>query len=507
MTGVGPAPLNIDVDGALDAGRVMAVVRTAAPLVLPTLLPRCRWFAEKDRRVVAVAVDDLAVVTFGGEWVGLVVAGVSLDQGEAIPYFVPLSLVAAPPPGTETLALVRTTVGTYSVIEAFASPSFATWFLEGIVTDRDLPTVHGRIAWRCLPAGAEGLGAALDAVPRLGTAEQSNTSVHYAGAVFLKVFRRLRAGLNPDEEIGTYLATRTAFGRLPTPLGGVRYVDAKGCEYPVAFAQSFVPNVADGWTFALDTLASSPSEFSRAAPGLGERTAELHLALGQATDDPAFVPELILKEDARRWEEDVRRRLATAVAVLQAPEISLDPSLSSAVRGLVSRLPELERRASGFRHQIGGRKIRVHGDYHLGQVLRTPDRDWTILDFEGEPLRSIAERRRKTSPLKDVAGMLRSFGYARSAVLRGGAALSDPVFLTEAEVAARHAFLDGYRETLSGAGGLIPEQEAGLDAAVAAWELDKALYELDYELSNRPDWVGHALTTLVGAPSPSVGAG
>lgn len=503
MADAGPVPLGITVEGSLDAERVLAIIREVAPRVLPALLPRRRWYGEKDRRVTAVAVDDLTVVEVGGSWVALLVVHVSLDQGEAVPYFVPLSLIAAPASGMETLALVRTTDRTFALIEAFASSSFATWFLGGIATDRDLPTGNGRFAWRSLPAGAARLGVALAAAPRLGTAEQSNTAVHYGDAVFLKVFRRLRAGVNPDEEIGTYLATRTSFDHLPAPIGVARYHDGKGDEYSVALAQSFVPNVGDGWSFALDALASSPSEFARAARRLGERTAELHFALGQPTHDPAFAPELIVEEDARGWEEGVRRRLATMADVLHAPETGLDPSLRSAVRGLVSRLPELERRASGFRHQIGGRKVRVHGDYHLGQVLRTPDRDWTILDFEGEPLRSIAERRAKTSPLKDVAGMLHSFGYARSAVLGAGDAATESAALTKTEVSARRAFLDGYRETSPGrVEGLIPEPEAAFVAAVLAWELDKALYQLDYELRNRPDWVGHALTTLIGASSP-----
>lgn len=503
------APRHVVVDGPLASERVAIVIREVAARVLPALLPNRRWFGEKDRRVGSVTVDDLAVVRLGGEWVGLTVARVALDRGDSVAYFVPLSLSPSPPPGAASLATVRTADRAYAVVDAFSTPTFASWFLDGFATDRDLRTTEGRITWRRPPGvSAEALIAARGASPRLGTAEQSNTAVLYGDRVFLKVFRRLLAGVNPDEEIAAHLTTRTGFDRFPTLLGGARYVAAAGAVHPIALAQSFVPNVGDGWSYALRLLATAPEELPDAAGALGTRTAELHLALGQESADPAFAPEVVSDRDARRWESSLRDRLDAAASVLRAPETALDPTLFGARDALVARLPALERRAEGFRRQVGGSKIRVHGDYHLGQVLRTPDGDWTILDFEGEPLRSISERRAKTSPLKDVAGMLRSFGYARSAVLRGGAVSLDATALVDAEVSARRAFLAAYRGTLDRWGSdLVPRHPDAFEAAVAAWELDKAVYELRYELSNRPDWVAHALTTLIETFAPTSGPG
>jgi maltose alpha-D-glucosyltransferase/alpha-amylase len=509
MPDFGPPPRRIEVDGPLDAGRVAVVVAEVTARSLPELLPTRRWFGEKDRRVRSVALDDIAVVEVAGDWVGLAVVGVTLDRGEAVAYFVPLSVVAAPPHDAAVLATLRTGDHEYAVIDAFEAPSFATWFLDGFAAGRDLRTNAGRLSWRRLSGLSEdALNGARVAAPRLGTAEQSNTAVLYGDQVFLKVVRRLRTGVNPDEEIGTYLATRTGFRRLPLPLGGARYVDAAGDGHPIAFAQSFVPNVGDGWSFALRLLSTAPQDFPTATAALGTRTAELHLALGQATEEPDFAPEVVSEQDEARWEASLRQRLAAVVSDLRRTETTLDASLVGARDVLLARLPELERRAEGFRHQIGGSKIRVHGDYHLGQVLRTPDEDWTILDFEGEPLRPIVERRAKTSPLKDVTGMLRSFGYARSAVLRRGAGSHDSAAIVDAEAAARRVFLAAYRGTLDrSSSDLVPRSPEAFGAAVAAWELDKAVYELRYELSNRPDWIAHALTTLTETSVPGAASG
>jgi maltose alpha-D-glucosyltransferase/alpha-amylase len=247
-----------------------------------------------------------------------------------------------------------------------------------------------------------------------------------------------------------------------------------------------------------------PATYDAAARLLGERTGRLHVALAQAPDEPAFAPEPITKADAERWEADLLANLRATVDGVRARAPALGPELRSQVAELPGRMPALERRAAGFRAQIGTAKSRVHGDYHLGQVLRTPDDDWVILDFEGEPARTIAERRAKTSPLKDVAGMLRSFGYARGAALRalpGGVDQAATARrLAEWETAARRAFLAGYRSAVRQAPvAVVPANATAFAAAVAAWELDKTVYEIGYELGNRPDWLELPLAALLDA--------
>ncbi len=494
------SPAQLGDASILDAVGVAAILRAVVSGVLPTYLPEQRWFGEKDRAVTAAAVSDAAVVQLDADWVALVIVRLNLDGGEEAEYFVPLALVTEAPAATPVLAGVETACGRRVLVDALMTTPFRRWCLHQLRSGQTLTGERGRFLWEPLPGLDERFAAASATAPELVSAEQSNSSIRYDDAVFLKVFRRLRPGTNPDEEIGRYLADRTTFRRLPLPLAAARYADPGGDNYQIALAQSFEPNLGDGWSFTLRLLTSSPAELLRPLSGLGSRTAQLHLALGQESDDPAFCPEVVSAEDAHRWESALRSRITDTVSALQRRGPELDPTLADGIALLGERVPDLERRAAGFRAAVGSRAIRVHGDYHLGQVLRTPDGDWMILDFEGEPARPIAERRAKSSPLKDVAGMLRSLGYARSAALRAaGNGEADAATLQAWDAAARAAFLAGYGATLAADRlGLVPDDDADFRAALEAWELDKAVYELGYELNNRPDWVGHALGTLLG---------
>jgi len=241
---------------------------------------------------------------------------------------------------------------------------------------------------------------------------------------------------------------------------------------------------------------------------LGERTGELHRALAADPADPDFAPESISAADATAWEADTLTALAAVANDFQRQSRELPPTVQDVVARFLEAEPALRLRAAGFRTLVGLPKTRVHGDYHLGQTLRTVRDDWTILDFEGEPARPIAERRAKTSPLKDVAGMLRSFGYARGVARRDAAVTADlaaggTAVLADWEIEARAAFLDGYRSGIAGAPALVPTDPAAFAAALAAWELDKALYEVHYEHSNRPDWLDLPLAALLADPTGS----
>jgi maltose alpha-D-glucosyltransferase/alpha-amylase len=223
---------------------------------------------------------------------------------------------------------------------------------------------------------------------------------------------------------------------------------------------------------------------------LGETTAELHLELARTTTNRDFSPEPIVQEDISGWEREVEVSLAKVEERLRRFNAH-DADSALLVEAFLDAVPQLEARAMGFDRLIGTSKIRVHGDYHLGQTLRTPDGQFVILDFEGEPSRPIAERRAKMSPLKDVAGMFRSFNYARGVTERSAPARShDHSSLVTWERETRDAFLGGYLvRARDGHARFLPDSAEDVREALAAWELHKALYEILYELDNRPAWM------------------
>jgi maltokinase len=294
-------------------------------------------------------------------------------------------------------------------------------------------------------------------------AEQSNTSLVYDDAVILKVFRRLTDGPNPEVEVTEGLA-EVGFTSVAEPLGSWRRDDRD-----LAFAQRFLAGGTEGWALALTSLrdlyadpvdpAEAGGDFGAEANRLGEVTADLHIALAKAFGrSPGNADEW-----ADLMEEQVKRVLSGDVA--------------EGARRLVSRLRELD---------DAGPAIRVHGDFHLGQVMQT-DSGWYVLDFEGEPARPRAERVRPTSPLKDVAGMLRSFGYAPAVAMATQEENVAPLARAW-EARNRSCFLEGYLPRAAGAA-ILPEDPAARAAVLAAFELDKAVYEVAYEQAHRPDWV------------------
>jgi maltose alpha-D-glucosyltransferase/alpha-amylase len=370
---------------------------------------------------------------------------------------------------------------------------------------------------------------------RLSGAEQSNTSIIYGQQLILKLFRRLQPGENPEVEIGRYLTETVKFCCVPPFMGEMAITPANGEKTTTAVLQGLVANGRDGWAWFLDQLsnfftsvgvlpplpepplpalfadriscreahaAASPS--LEAAGLLGRRTAELHLSLSTTTQDPAFAaipvtPET-LRQDARRIES----QFASVLEILKSRFATFDEPTSDAAAKFISRRRDVASRVQALGNlEPRGQLIRIHGDYHLGQTLRTassgPAGDFVFLDFEGEPARTLAERRQKQSPLRDVAGMLRSFSYAAhsgldrhvssdSAHKRSGNAdrLTAWAIWWERSVAAE--FLSSYRETIVARPGLLPPPEQ-CQALLNAYLLEKALYEVEYELNNRPAWL------------------
>jgi maltokinase len=312
--------------------------------------------------------------------------------------------------------------------------------------------------------------------------EQSNTSVVFDDELILKVFRRLEPGINPELEVLRFL-TEHGFASIP-PLGGWYQYSGGPLAATLGLVQEYVSDGLDGWELALEEIGSAPERFLGRLRRLGEVTGQMHTVLASDPGDPAFAPDEPSVESLGLLTATVDEEIARLFLTLPDEDERLAPILGRGeeVREQLRQLTTLG---------SAGRSIRTHGDYHLGQTLwvpagapgASPRGDWVILDFEGEPARSLSERRRKRSPLRDVAGMLRSFAYAATA-----SALARDVEPPEGwEEQARAQFLDGYLETVDPS--LLPSGQMAMERLLTVFELEKAVYELRYELDNRPDWV------------------
>jgi maltose alpha-D-glucosyltransferase/alpha-amylase len=502
---------------------------------LAAFLSRQRWFGGKARTIRATSVADW--VELAGVGTALALVDVEYHEGESERYFVPLAIRIGPDadrvrdesPGS-VIAAVSVTGGQGLLVDGLFDPAASGALLSCIELASEIRTRRGTIQGAPGPALADALaGLAERLVPVRSSAEQSNTSVRFGDRLILKLFRRQEPGPNPDAEISRYLTESAGFAYVPPYAGAIEYGDG-GSRHTLAMLQRIVPNEGDGWQWTLDELhryyercstqaAPPPDANAHAAPlvelavapttaaaqehvglclgaaeTLGLRTAEMHLALARNTGNPAFAPERMTAADLRQLESDLRTH---ASAVFEALKRSLSTLPDEVVeragpvlgrhRWLMSRFDALSTAtASGWR-------IRIHGDYHLGQVLRARG-DYVILDFEGEPARPLASRRAKQSPLKDVTGMLRSFSYAAWAALlaftaRRAEGLSRLVPWAQLwERATSAAFLRAYLATMEG-GMWLPDDPSVLRTMLDAFLLDKALYEILYELNNRPAWV------------------
>ncbi|HEY2030670.1 MAG TPA: phosphotransferase [Myxococcales bacterium] len=406
---------------------------------LPAWLVTRRWFGGKDAAIAGVTAADEALV---GDLRVLTLEVTYRDR--------PKERYLLPMRGE-------------SLDEALDEEACRALF-EVVRGSREIKTRRGRLR-------GENFDAALDAVgrpPRVRrlTAEQSNTSIVFDDAVILKLIRKLEPGRNPELEVGAKLKQR-GFRATPTLLGALT-LETDG-EATVGVAHRFVHVDGDGWSYVLSALKGDAQKLLGEVRELGARVGELHVALADPSD-PAFAPEPIGEADLRRWTATLARELERTLRVASAAV----PELSRRREGLESHIARLARTPPA------GVRLRQHGDLHLGQVLRS-DGAWLIFDFEGEPARPLAERREKYPPLKDVAGMLRSFAYAIATVERSGSTVS------ASRKAIREAFLDGYR---SRAAALLPADQRGTALLLELFELEKLLYELRYEVGHRPDWIG-----------------
>jgi maltose alpha-D-glucosyltransferase/alpha-amylase len=513
--------------------------------VLPRFLPQRRWFGGKARQIHAVAVSDW--VEFEGEGSALVLLDVQYASGPGETYFVPLAMAfdAVPEvPAQAVLAPIRTRRGTGVLFDAAHHQPTRAALLSWIEEGRSRPTAGGGgVAARRSQTFDVARGDRETPLQALRTSgEQSNTSIVYGDRLILKLVRRLQPGINPDVEIGRYLSEKVGFPHVATLAGTIDYTPKDGDPATLALLQALVPNQGDGWTWTLEeleryyqecSLLPAPVEddaasftdlirlsdapvpplalermgiYLEAAATLGRRTAELHLALAAPTDDPAFAPEPLTADDLARLLEDLQANAGKAFDGLKDGLSALPDSVVESAGLVLSRRRRL---LESFKdlgaERVAGLRTRVHGDYHLGQVVRVKN-DYVILDFEGEPTRSLQERRAKHSPLKDVAGMLRSFSYAAWQSLAQFTHRGPDVFerlepwgrLWERNASV--AFLHAYRETAA-AGLFLPDDSGLLGALLDAYVLDKAFYEVLYELNNRPAWVWIPLRRILAHPA------
>ncbi len=519
--------------------------------VLPSFLKGERWFGGKARRIEQVRLADWGKLPGVDGRAFLALFEVRFRDGGSDLYFMPLAVT--PGDGAAIRQYVATPVrwqgGEAVLHDALADDGVCRALLDIIEAGQDVPTRAGGVGGVPTAAFAElrgrpDLPLAVERLPPTS----SNSLLRYGDRLLLKVFRRLEAGANPDFEIGRFLTEGGEFARIPRVAGGLEYHRAGAPSMTVAILQALVANQGDAWQHFLDQLtpyferasargAAPPAEEDRPLPGwavaepppqvarliggylddaatLGRRTAEMHRALARHTGDPAFAAEPMTDADVRTLAAAVVELGSKALAGVREHRGQLPETARPAAERLLAEGPAvLDRlgRAPGIRP--GALKTRTHGDYHLGQVLRAGN-DFVILDFEGEPARPLEERRRKQSPLRDVAGMLRSFDYGAYAGLfrftndrpQDFDRLEPWAALWQAWTSA--AFLRAYRDTAAGAP-FLPTDPGQLDALLDFFLLDKAFYELLYELNNRPDWVRiplRGILALLGTQRPPAGA-
>jgi maltokinase len=424
-----------------------------------------RWYASKSRSVTGIDIVE-SITLRDDPLLVLALVQTRFATGTHETYQLPLAIR---PPGEvpEGGSIART--DDWVVYDALAEPAHAVELMRRMAASDEIETDDGRFCFH--PFG--GSDNATDATDvRLMGVEQSNSSIVFDDRVVLKVFRKLEPGVNPELEVLRFLTYR-AFANIAALHGWYDY-EGQAFSATLGVAQAFLPDAVGGWELALDEITSAPDTFLERLGSLGSVTAQLHNTLASDASDPAFSPEEPSQEAlsllTATVDEDIER------IFLRLPD---DPRLSPiAGRGQDVR----ERLAARAQIGVTGRVIRTHGDYHLGQTLHTP-RGWVIIDFEGEPARPLPERRQKRSPLRDVAGMLRSFAYVTSAVeiLRGRKAPED------FEQRARERFLQCYFAAVDPT--LMPPGEAAITNLLSIYELEKAIYELRYELDNRPDWI------------------
>jgi maltose alpha-D-glucosyltransferase/alpha-amylase len=490
---------------------------------LPRFIETQRWYAAKGTAIERARIVDHVVWQEGKlSWV---VALLEIGSGaEPASYFMPLALAWEDRDEervrnltTAAIAKIRQQASTGIMGDAFADEAFCRALVAAMAKPRDIATAHGKLQFRPTAAFAELAGkdfAKLPAARPQGSS--SNTVVVMGERLILKGYRRLRAGASPELEMGLYLTETVRYPNCAPLAGVLEYLGNDGQTRLLALLQAYVANQGDGWTYALEYLRRH-LELHRTAPAsdalpvdahaaflvlmstLATRTAELHGALATRSGHADFEPQPLARADFDAYRQRALAEARSALALLKANIDQIPAADRDKANEVLARQDRLMARLDAAAGEVPGQKIRIHGDYHLGQVLVTRN-DFVIVDFEGEPGSSLEQRRAKQSPLRDVAGMLRSFSYVEHSALRSVA--HDEVTLTKLTPLARAwtaevraAFLSAY-DAAGRSAGLYSALTPG-SGLLGLFELEKAFYELRYELGNRPTWAGIPLQGIL----------
>ena len=525
--------------------------------ILPSYLQSQRWFGGKAKKIEAVHIADWGPLQNAETGPVALFLEVRLSGGQRHLYFLPLATVEGAAANRlyeshRPLVIARLTGqgGERLLCDALADDAFCSALVASIGGQEAFSTHGGQIHCEATAAfrALRGEDERPLAVKR-GPATSSNSLVFFGRRLLFKLFRRLEIGVNPDYEVGRFLTDERHFDRIPPVAGTITYQSKeKSGAYTLGILQALVPNQGDGWGHAVDELgryydraasrmwgpdpvppdarplaelayASPPlaaletiGAYLHAAAMLGRRTAEMHLALAAESNDPDFAPQPLDEHDLRVLQDDIARQGQQALSALQSNLDRLPATIAADAQKLLEVGPHaIERLAASWQAVPRATKTRIHGDYHLGQVLWV-DNDYVILDFEGEPTRTVDQRRAKFSPIRDIAGMLRSYHYAAYAGLfaftqdrpQDLSRLASWADLWQQWVSA--AFLQQYLATAGGAS-FLPSDRDQFAGLLDGFMLAKALYELVYELNNRPDWVriplGGVLRLLASETDPS----
>jgi maltose alpha-D-glucosyltransferase / alpha-amylase len=520
--------------------------RAALEEVLARHVPKRRWFRGKARAIKDVHVRDVIEVGTEIGLAAIVLLNVEYQDREPESYVLPLTFVSGEhatrvqdehPSAVVARMVVRSSDGAEHeglLVGALAEPAFSRTLLTALVAKARLAGQSGTLVFHQYSAFPQ--PAPAEAEPRLGRVEQSNSSVTFGDNLILKIMRRLEPGVNPELEMGLFLSERQHAAQVAPLAGAITYESWRAEPLTIAVAHSFVPNQGDAWSYTIDALgrfyewaAARPTEavqsvqLPKGTAGLwedempalaiegmgpfltqmrllGQRTAELHQTLSADSEDRAFAPEPFTTHYQRSLYEFMRTRAQLSLQLLRSRLGDIPEPARLLAREVLERGPIA---AEGFRvltrRRITALRIRCHGDFHLGQVLYTGN-DFVIIDFEGEPDRALGERRFKRPIMSDLAGMLRSFHYAAAAALRRQLRDEDVAVLKpwadfwQGWTSA--AFVRGYLETARGAI-FMPKFTDELALLLELYVLEKAFYEVGYELNNRPAWVDIPLTGLL----------
>jgi maltose alpha-D-glucosyltransferase / alpha-amylase len=510
---------------------------------LPRYIETQRWYAAKGTPIDRAHISEHVLWQEGK--VSWLVALVELDGAEERPnYFLPLALAWEERDedrvrnlSTSAVAKIRQQANVGVMGDAFADEVFCRAVVAAMAAGREVPMTQGKLQFRRTAAFAEIAGSDFATLPvERPRGSSSNTVVNMRERLMLKGYRRLRVGMNPELEMGLYLTEVVHYANCAPLAGVLEYIANDGQTRLLAMLQAFVPNQGDGWTYSLEYVRRHLEQYRTTPAGdalpanaheaylslirvLAVRTAELHRALAQPTSNAAFAPQALSRADIDAYRQRALEEARQALDLLAANMEAVPAADRERANAVLALRDQIKARIEACAKALPpGVKIRIHGDYHLGQVLVTRN-DFVIIDFEGEPGNSLEQRRAKHSPLRDVAGMMRSFGYVQQSALRSvahneaeAARLAPLARGWELEV--RAAFLSAY----DGAGDAAARGAAARGAAargaaargaalydalqpgqglLGLFELEKALYELRYELGNRPSWVGIPLQGIL----------